>query len=67
MGEVKALNIKNQTYYFFNDMINIQNFHSNLLKIDKKPYKDLDIYHIGYITIKKLVIVEIFIVWIPCI
>ena len=62
MGEVKALNIKNQTYYFFNDMINIQNFHSNLLKIDKKPYKDLDIYHIGYITIKKLVIVEIFIV-----
>ena len=62
MGEVKALNLKNQTYYFFNDMINIQNFHSNLLKIDKKPYKDLDIYHIGYITIKKLVIVEIFIV-----
>ena len=35
MGEVKALNIKNQTYDFFNDMINIQNFHSNLLKIDK--------------------------------
>ena len=54
MGEVKALNIKNQTYYFFNDMINIQNFHSNLLKIDEKPYKDFDIYYIGYITIKKI-------------
>ena len=54
MGEVKALNIKNQTYDFFNDMINIQNFHSNLLKIDKKPYKDFDIYYIGYITIKKI-------------
>ena len=54
MGEVKALNIKNQTYYFLNDMINIQNFHSNLLKIDKKPYKSFDIYYIGYITIKKI-------------
>ena len=31
-----------------------KNFHSNLLKIDKKPYKDIDIYYIGYITIKKI-------------
>ena len=53
MGKAKDLNIKNQTYYFFNNMINIKNFHSNLLKIDKKPYKDDDIYYIGYITIKK--------------
>ena len=48
MGEVK-----NQTYYFINDIIDIKKFHSNLLKIDKKPYKDFDIYYIGYITIKK--------------
>ena len=54
MGVIKELNIKNQTYYFFNDMINIQNFQSNLLKIDKKPYKDFDIYYIGYITIQKI-------------
>ena len=53
MGKVKELNIKNQTYYFLDDMIDIRNFHSNLLKIDKKPYKDFDIYYIGYITIKK--------------
>ena len=53
MGEIKELNIKNQTYYFFNDMINIKTFHSNLLKIDKKSHKDIDIYYIGYITIKK--------------
>ena len=53
MGVIKELNIKNQTYYFFNDIINIQNFQSNLLKIDKKPYKDFDIYYIGYIAIKK--------------
>ena len=50
MGQVRELNIKNQTYYFFDDMTN---FHSNLLKIDKKPYNDVDIYYIGYITIKK--------------
>ena len=34
-------------------MINIKNFHSILLKIDKKSYKDIDIYYIRYITIKK--------------
>ena len=53
MGKTKELNIKNQTYYFLDDIIDIKNFHSNLLKIDKKPYKDVDIYYIGYITIKK--------------
>ena len=51
MGETKKLNKKKQTY-FFNDMINIKNFHSNLLKIDKKSHKDINIYYIGYITIK---------------
>ena len=34
-------------------MINIKYFHANLLKIDKKSYKDIDIYYISYITIKK--------------
>ena len=53
MGKVKELNIKNQAYYFFNNMINVKYSRSNLLKIDKKPYKDIDIYFIGYITIKK--------------
>ena len=44
MGQVKEINIKNQTYYSFDDMINLKNFHSDLLKIDKKSYKDIDIY-----------------------
>ena len=35
-------------------MINIKDFDSNLLKIDKKSYKNIGIYNIGYITIKKL-------------
>ena len=35
-------------------MINIKDFEPNLLKIDKKSYKNIDIYYIGYITIKKI-------------
>ena len=54
MGVVKQMDIKNRTYYFYNDMINIKKFDSNLLKIDKKSYKDIGIYNIGYITIKKI-------------
>ena len=53
MEQVKELSIKNQIYYFFDDMVDIRHFHSNLLKIDKKEYKDIDIYYIGYITIRK--------------
>ena len=52
MGQVKEITIKNQTY-FYDDMIDIKNFHSNLLKIDKKLHSNIDIYHIGYIIIKK--------------
>ena len=51
MGE-KELDIKNQTYYFLDEMIDIKNFHSNLLKIHKKYHKDFDIYYINYIIIK---------------
>ena len=54
MGEVKQINIKNRTYYFYNDMINRKNFDSNLLKTDKKHYKEINIYYISYITIKKI-------------
>ena len=53
MGEVKETNIKNQTYYFF-DTTDMRNFQPNLLKIDKKSYKDIDIYYIGYITVIKI-------------
>ena len=53
MGEVKELNIKNRIYYYFDDMIDIRNFHSNLLKTDKKSHRDFDIYYIGYKMVKK--------------
>ena len=38
MGQVKKINIKNETYYFFNDIINIEEFDSNLPKIDRAIY-----------------------------
>ena len=60
MKTIKQINIKNRTYYFYNDIIDLENFDSSLLKLDKKIYKDIGIYNIGYITIKKLVIVKIF-------
>ena len=53
MGSIKEINIKNQTYYFYNDIIDIKTFDSSNLKLDKKSYKNLDIYNIGYVTIKK--------------
>ena len=54
MGSIKEINIKNRTYYFYNDIIDIKTFDSKNLKLDKKKYKDLDIYNIGYVTIKKI-------------
>ena len=54
MGIVQKIDIKIRTYYFYNDMIDIKKCDSNLLKIDEKSYKDIGIYNIGYITIKKI-------------
>ena len=52
MGNVKEINIKNQTYYFFDDIINVKNFDPGLVKTDKSSYKNIDIYYIGYITMR---------------
>ena len=54
MEMVKQINIKNRTYYFYNDIIDLENFDARLLKIDKKSYKDIGIYNIGYVTKKKI-------------
>ena len=45
----RQLNIKNRTYYFYNDLINAINFEASNLKLDKKTWKDIDIYYLGYI------------------
>ena len=52
MVTTKKINIKNRTYYFYNDLINIKNFAPNLLKLGKKSFKNIDIYYVGYITKK---------------
>ena len=54
-NKLKDVNIKNQTYYFFNDIIDIENFDLNNIKIDENSYKNILIYYIGYVTIKKYV------------
>ena len=65
---VKSINIKNKTYYFFNDMINIKNFDSNLFKIDKKNHtKTLIFITLDTEQLKKLMIMKTFIVKILCI
>ena len=54
MGSTKEINIKERTYYFYNDIIDLKTFDSNNLKLDKKTHKDVDIFDIGYVTIKKI-------------
>ena len=54
MEDVRQIKIKNRSYYLYNDMINLKDFESCLLKIDKKHYKGFNIYYIGYIKIKKI-------------
>ena len=58
MSQIKELNIKNHTYYFFDKMINIENFDLNQIKIGKRSYKNISIYYIGYIPIRNLTYVK---------
>ena len=56
---VRDIDIKNRTYYFFNDIINIKNFDSDNIKLDEKPYRNIFIYYIGYVKIKDFKYVKI--------
>ena len=61
METIKQINIKNRTYHFYNDIINLENFDSSLLKIDKKnQIKALIFTTLGILQLKKLMIVTIF-------
>ena len=51
MKSTKQINIKHETY-FYNDITDTETFDVNLLKVDKKTYKDIDIFNIGYVTKK---------------
>ena len=54
MRKIRQINIKNRTYYFYHDQIDLKYFDAKLLKIDKKYYNEIDICYIGYVTIKKI-------------
>ena len=59
MGNIKEINKRNRICYFLDDMIKIKDFNPDVLKIDKKSYKNTDIYYIGYITMKYFYYVKI--------
>ena len=52
MVTTKRLNIKNTTYFFYNELINLKDFDPSLRKLDKKSSMDVSIYYIGYVTKK---------------
>ena len=61
MGTVKQINVKNRIYYFCNDTIDIKNFDSSLLRLDKKNHiKTLVFTILDILELKKMVIVKIF-------
>ena len=62
MGSIKQINIKNRTYYFYNDIIDIETFDSNMLKLDKKRTKILIFTILDMLQLKKLVMVMMLIV-----
>ena len=63
MGILKQIDIKNRTYHFYNDMVDIKKFDSNLLKIDKKNHiKTLVFTTLDILQAKNLMIMKIFIV-----
>ena len=53
MAITKQMSIKNRTCYFYNDLIKLFDFDPNMLKLDKKTFKGINIYYIGYVTKKE--------------
>ena len=49
METTKQINIKNRTYcYYYNDVIDLDEFDESKTKIDKKDFNDIDIYYLAY-------------------
>ena len=53
MGEIKQIDIKNRTYHFYNDIIDLDEFDGSKIKVDKNE-DDIGIYYLGYEYKKKL-------------
>ena len=54
MGELKQINIKNRACYFYNDIINLDEFDVSKIKVDKKDFNDINIYYLGFEHKKKI-------------
>ena len=54
MGTIKEIDIKNWTYYYYNDIIDLVEFDESKIKIGKKDFNGIDIYYLGYEYKKKL-------------
>ena len=54
MRQTKQINIKNRSYYLYRNLIDLKNFNTEYLKIDKKSFKNIDIYYIGYSLFVKI-------------
>ena len=48
METTKEINIKNRIYYFYNDIIDLDEFDKSKVKVDEKVFSDTDIYYLGY-------------------
>ena len=57
----KQINLKNRSYYFWNDQISLNNFDAKNLKLNKHSYEDMNIYYIGYVTKKQSIILIVLI------
>ena len=58
-NNLKDVNMKNHTYYFFDDITNIKDFDPDNIKIDEKSYKNILIYYIAYVMIKNLKYIKV--------
>ena len=54
MGITEEINIKNRTYYYYNDIIDLDKFNKSKIKVDKKDFNSIDIYYLGYEYKKKI-------------
>ena len=54
MGTTKETNVKNRTYYYYNDIIDLDEYNESKIKVDKKDFNDIDIYYLGYEYKKKI-------------
>ena len=54
MEKLKQINIKNRTYYFYNETINLDQFDASEIKVDRKNFNDINIYYLGCEYKKKI-------------